>query len=199
MVASHGALVISGVFDGPLSGGTPKVVELAATADIADLSTYQVEYYFNANTTASVTVSLFGSATAGDFFYLTPNSAEFTTYFGAASDFGGASVNGDDSIVLKDAATTVDTFGSPGTDGTGQPWEYLDGWAYRSDNTTGDGATINLGNWTFSGINENDGESSNATATNPFPIGSYVAPAVPEPSTALLGSLALLGLVRRKR
>jgi len=33
-------LVISGVIDGPLSGGVPKAVELFVVNDIADLSTY---------------------------------------------------------------------------------------------------------------------------------------------------------------
>ena len=33
-------LVITAVFDGPLSGGVPKGVELYATADIPDLSIY---------------------------------------------------------------------------------------------------------------------------------------------------------------
>ncbi len=36
------ALVISGVFDGPLSGGTPKGVELYVIQDIANLSVYMV-------------------------------------------------------------------------------------------------------------------------------------------------------------
>ena len=39
--ANAGAdLVITGVVDGPLSGGTPKAIELYATTDIADLSIY---------------------------------------------------------------------------------------------------------------------------------------------------------------
>ena len=40
--ASNGSLIITGVYDGPLSGGTPKGIELFATADIADLSIYAV-------------------------------------------------------------------------------------------------------------------------------------------------------------
>ena len=33
-------LIITGVYDGDLSGGTPKGVELYASADIADLADY---------------------------------------------------------------------------------------------------------------------------------------------------------------
>ena len=36
------SLVITGVYDGPLTGGVPKGIELYVTADIADLSVYGV-------------------------------------------------------------------------------------------------------------------------------------------------------------
>ncbi len=193
------SLIITGVFDGPLTGGTPKVVEVYASTTIADLSQYSLEYYFNATATPSTTISLSGAAAAGEFFYFTPNATDFTNYFGLVSDFSGGLINGDDSLRLQfndgSGAVVVDQFGSPGTDGTGEAWEYLDGWAYRNSNT-GPSGTFSTSEWTFSGIDENDGETSNATATNPFPIGTFT---IPEPSTALLGGLALLGLLRRRR
>jgi hypothetical protein len=37
---SFGQIVITGVIDGPLSGGTPKAIELYIINDIADLSKY---------------------------------------------------------------------------------------------------------------------------------------------------------------
>jgi len=40
--ATDGDLVITGVIDGPLSGGLPKAIELYAVNDIADLSIYGV-------------------------------------------------------------------------------------------------------------------------------------------------------------
>ncbi|HBM76750.1 MAG TPA: hypothetical protein DD438_01460, partial [Verrucomicrobiales bacterium] len=39
-IPSHGALIITGVFDGPLPGGDPKGVELFATTDITDLAQF---------------------------------------------------------------------------------------------------------------------------------------------------------------
>lgn len=36
-------LMITGVFDGPLTGGSPKVLELYAVNDIADMSVYTVK------------------------------------------------------------------------------------------------------------------------------------------------------------
>lgn len=191
------SLIITGVFDGPLFGGTPKLVEIYASTAIADISTYSVEYWFNASSSSSFTTALSGSVAAGDFIYLSPNGAEFTTYFGGTVDFGGGSINGDDSVVLTNSGIAIDTFGSPGTDGTGEPWEYLDGWAYRNNNTGPDGSTMNLSNWTFSGTDVNDDETSNATATMPFPIGTFSI--IPEPSSVLLGSFGLLALLRRRR
>ncbi|MCB1134157.1 MAG: endonuclease I, partial [Verrucomicrobiae bacterium] len=194
IAASDASLIITGVFDGPLSGGTPKIVELYSTSDLGDMTGYTVEFYFNANTTPSFTTTLSGSITTGEYIYLTPNSAEFTTYFGGSSDFSGGSINGDDSVVLKQGATTIDVFGSPGTDGTGLVWDYLDGWAYRKSWTFAS-PTFDAGDWIFSGINATDNDTSNATSSSPFPIGSYV----PEPAAALLGSFGLIGLLRRRR
>ncbi|MDA8744777.1 PEP-CTERM sorting domain-containing protein [Rubripirellula amarantea] len=200
--SAKAALVISGVMDGPLSGGTPKAVELFATTDIADLSVYTLDYYFNANATPSTSASLSGSLTAGDYYYVTPNETEFSTWFGFANDLtGGGSVNGDDSLVLLNSGTVESTFGVPGTDGSGEPWDYLDGWAYRNNNTTS--TSFVLSEWTFSGINALDGETTNSTAASPVPFGTFEAvSAVPEPSTTI--ALALGGLVggiqlRRRR
>ena len=196
------SLIITGVFDGPLSGGTPKVVEVYASTAIGDLSQYALEYYFNANATPGTTISLSGAAAAGDFFYFTPNTADFATYFGLVSDYSGGSINGDDSLRLQfddgSGAVTVDQFGSPSTDGTGEAWEYLDGWAYRNDDT-GPSATFSTSDWVSSGINVTDGDTTNATSGSPFPIGSFTVTSVPEPSTALLGGLAFLGFLRRRR
>ena len=58
-------------------------------------------------------------------------------------------------------------------DGTGQPWEHVDGWAYRNIDTGPDCSTFVLGNWSFSGPNALDGETTNAGAATPFPIGTF--------------------------
>ena len=94
----------------------------------------------------------------------------------------------------------IDTFGVIDVDGNGEPWEYLDGWAYRVSDTGPDGAAFNLASWTFSGPNALDGEATNATATTPFPIGTFSVSAVPEPSSVLaLVGLGAAGLWRRRR
>lgn len=66
----------------------------------------------------------------------------------------------------------VDIFGDPNVDGTGEPWEHLDGWAYRVDGT-GPDPTFVLTNWIYSGVDALDGTATNDAADNPFPLGTY--------------------------
>jgi len=200
--ASQGGLIITGAFDGPLSGGTPKGVELYVTADIPDLSIYGIGSANNGGGSDSEEFTFpAGAATVGDFIYVASESPQFVNFFGFAPDAtsGAMSINGDDAIELFENGTVIDVFGDINVDGSGEAWDYLDGWAYRVDGTGPDGSTFAPGDWTFSGINVFDGQSSNATSSNPMPIGTYTAVAVPEPSTALLGGIALLGLLRRRR
>ena len=169
-------LVITGVVDGPLTGGIPKAIEFYVINSIPDLSIYGVGSE-NAAAGGGVVEFTFPAdpATAGDYIYVASESTEFTNFFGIAPDYtnGVAGINGDDSIELFQNGSVVDTFGDVNTDGTGEPWEYLDGWAYRNDGTGPDGSTFVLGNWMFSGINALDGETLNSSAATPFPIGTY--------------------------
>jgi hypothetical protein len=169
-------LIITGVYDGPLFGGTPKGVEVFALADIPDLSIYALgsanngdgsdgeEFTFPAN-----------PVTAGTFIYVASESTQFNNFFGFAPNFtsGAMEINGDDAVELFMNGSVVDLFGAIDTDGTGEAWEYLDGWAYRKNNST-PSSTFNVSDWEFSGPNALDGETSNATSATPFPIGSYV-------------------------
>ncbi len=171
-------LVITGVFDGPLSGGTPKAVELYATEAIADLSTYTVANYNNGGATISNSVVLSGSATAGQHIYVTRSGdeANFQTYFGFAPTLfpGNApSVNGDDAVAVLRGETIVDVFGEIGVrPAEGELWNYLDGWAYRSDGTSAS-ATFTAADWTFSGSNATDGCTTNASCASVFPAGTF--------------------------
>ncbi|WP_238547807.1 5'-nucleotidase C-terminal domain-containing protein [Meridianimarinicoccus roseus] len=184
-------LVITGVIDGPLSGGLPKAVELYVRADIADLSVYGLGSANNGGGTDGEEFTFPAiSATAGTFLYLASESAGFTTFMGFAPDFTDGSalaINGDDAIELFLNGNVVDVFGDPDTDGTGQAWDHLDGWAYRNANAE-PSSTFNAADWTFSGTNALDNETSNATAGTPFPTGSYSAAPQPTVINAVLGS-----------
>ncbi|AEE52990.1 T9SS type A sorting domain-containing protein [Haliscomenobacter hydrossis] len=171
-----GDLVITGVIDGPLTGGIPKAIELYVINDIPNLGIYSVKSAFNGSASFTATYTLSGSATAGQYLYLATESAMFNTFFGFNPTFVNGSVpniNGDDVIGLFRNADLIDQFGELGVDGSGQPWDYLDGWAYRSSNGYGPDGRFLLDNWSFSGINALDGEATNATADNPFPIATY--------------------------
>lgn len=177
--ASASDLVITGVCDGPLTGGIPKAVELKACADIADLSIYGLGCANNGGGTDGEEFTFpADSAVAGQFIYVyyEVGGAAFTAFFGFAPDYNGGQAtnnNGDDAIELFMNGSVVDVFGDINLDGTGTPWEYLDGWVYRVDGTGPDGTTFVLENWTYSGVNGLEGGETNATCDFPFPIGTY--------------------------
>ena len=183
--ATAGDLVITGVIDGPLSGGLPKAVELYAVNAIADLSDYGIGSANNGGGSDGEEFTFpADAAAAGQFIYVASEATGFTSFFGFAPDYtsGAANINGDDAIELFMNPGVVDVFGDINVDGTGQPWEHLDGWAYRVDDTGQDLSAWTIGNWTFSGINALDGETTNAAATTPFPTGTYL----PAPNTDLI-------------
>ncbi len=173
-------MVLTGVFDGPLPGGVPKLIEIYVINDIPDLSLFGVESANNGTASTGAAEFTFpaDAKTAGSYIYLGfDNNAgvDFNTYFGVALDYNNnvANNNGDDAILLYKNTTVIDVFGAVGTDGTGEAWETLDGWAYRTNETGPDGSTFVLGNWTFSGVDATDGCTTNASCASVYPIGTY--------------------------
>lgn len=168
-------LIITGVFDGPLTGGTPKAIELYAINDISDLSLYGFGSANNGGGSDGEELTLSGSASSGQYLYITTDDAQFNTYFGINADFadGSAGVNGDDAVELFFNGNVIDTFGEIDVDGNGTPWEYQDGWAYRLDSTGPDGSTFVENNWTFSGPDAVDNCTDNTTCGSVFPIGTF--------------------------
>ena len=171
------SLIISGVFDATLSGGTPKGVEIYVSKNVADMSTCGVGFANNGGGTDGEEFSFpEGTATAGSYIYIATEATQFTTFFGFAPDYttGKAAINGDDAIELFCDGQVIDVYGDIATDGTGTAWEYMDGWAYRNENTGPSGNTFTIEDWTLSGKNALDGESNNATASTPFPAKTYL-------------------------
>jgi uncharacterized protein len=199
--SANASLILSGVIDGPRTGGLPKAIELYACEDIADLSIYNIETPNNGGVALGAEFALSGSATAGEYIYVASESAGFTAYFGFAPDFvnGVANINGDDNVILYESSVTVDQFGVNGQDGTGTPWDYLDGYAYRVSNT-GPDATFDISNWTFSGIDFLDSQGTsgvNGSDGKTVPFGSFTTVCIPEPASIALmfvsaGALAFL-------
>ena len=202
-----GSLLITGV--GDPNGGTGDIIELYATADVADLSIYGIETANNGAAAGGVEFSLSGSASAGDFLYLTTDQLDFTQFFGFAADVvdGDISFNGDDSVYLYQSGAIIDVLGYvPNVDFTGLSGDYSDGWAYRNDGTGPSGnATTTFSDWDIGVLRlGNSNSETNAASPNPMPIGTFSpGTAVPEASEALIVFAGLTGLVfgtrRRKR
>ena len=183
-------LLITGAFDGPLSGGIPKLLELKVLNNIADLSVYGVSSVTNGQGTTGAAEFTFPAvaAAAGDFIYIATDSTSVFTYFGFYPNYVNnfMSVNGDDALELFLNGAVVDVFGEVDCDpntGAGitncPQWEYLDGWAYRN-NGASCASTFDYTDWTFSGANATDGETLNSTATAVFPVGTYQLVATPK-------------------
>jgi predicted extracellular nuclease len=178
-------LIITGVMDATLSGGTPKAVELFVVNDIPDLSVCGLGAANNGGGTDGQEFTFeAASATAGSYLYVATENENFVTFMGFEPTHlsGAMAINGDDAVELFCNDTVVDTFGDINTDGSGQPWEYLDGWAYRNSDTGPDGAAFVIGNWVFSGPNALDGQASNEAAGDAkFPIKTFA------PETSIFG------------
>lgn len=182
-LGSSESMIITGVVDGPLPGGLPKLIELYVINDIADLSIYGLGSATNGGGTDGVEFTFpAGTATAGSYIRVAGDSVNTFAYFGVYPQYtegNASSVNGDDAIELFKNAVVIDVFGQIDVDGTGTPWEYLDGWAYRNSNALPNGGVWDISEWTFSGIDALDNTTTNAGATNPFPIGTYTVSTTP--------------------
>lgn len=183
-VPASANLVITGAFDGPLTGGIPKGIELYACDDIPDLSIYGVGSANNGGGTDGEEFTFPAiSVAAGTFIYVSSDSTSFHDFFGFDSgNYSSAMlINGDDAIELFENGVVIDVFGDINVDGSFTAWDYLDGWAYRVSNTGPDGSTFVLENWTFSGINGLEGGTTNDTCTVPFPLGTFGGCETPVP------------------
>ena len=183
-------LIITGVLDGDLSGGYPKALELYAVTDIWDLTKYGIDVNSNGSTTASTKPDYYlqsGSLAAGSYYSIGRKSGTggggFDDWFGEAADMytNGNTFNGNDAIALSKITSSdtiiIDVAGAVGTNGTGEAWEYKDGWLYRNHATTAS-TTFNMDNWTAcKGCA--DTFSKNSDMLKPFPKGTY-KPTLPE-------------------
>lgn len=147
--------VITMISDGDCSGGSPKVVEMYANGTV-DFSLYSIEIQTNANTSWGNTLNLgtLGVVT-DDFVYIYADNPAFATeYPSAVNTFPTTSsvvnFNGDDRvrIILDSNGSTVDQYGVDSMDGSGEVWEYMDGYAKRNDGTLPNG-TFTAADWSY--------------------------------------------------
>ncbi|WP_317929445.1 ExeM/NucH family extracellular endonuclease [Halioxenophilus sp. WMMB6] len=199
-VAVNADMMLTAVYDGPLTGGVPKGVEIYVTADIPDLSIYGIGSANNGGGSDGEELTFSGSASAGSYIYVATESAGFETFFGFSPDLifvgNAASINGDDAIELFKNGEVIDVYGDINVDGTGQVWDHLDGWAYRNSYTAPNLGSFVAGEWTYSGTNVWDNEVSNLSAASMMPIGTFTTdfttigdgPVEPPPPAVELGA-----------
>lgn len=175
------ALRLTGLVHGPLSGA-PKALELFAVEEIPDLSVFSLGTANN-GTGSPGPEWTFPSvpAEAGEVIYVSKELPVFSEFFGFSPDFvddgAACNFNGDDSVELILDGTVVDVFGDPDVDGTGTPWDYAYGWAYRSCAEPVTSEFV-VGDWSVAPGAMN-GITTNEMAANPFPIGSFPVACAP--------------------
>jgi hypothetical protein len=125
------------------------------TAEDIDLGAgnWNIVYYVNGSSNGQA-IPLFGTIPAGGTFVIANNSVNFAAAYPDAAapnqEDNTINSNGDDNIELRfggDQSTgaLVDVYGQPGTDGTGQVWEFLDS---RVDRLVGaPNATFTIEEW----------------------------------------------------
>lgn len=196
-------LIITWVVDGDLSGGLPKCATIVNTgATSVNLSDYQFANYNNGGTTPSTTFDLSTiQATLASHGVLTlaNESDTYASVFGGppSATTGALSINGDDTVTIRNSdGTILDVYGVVGTDGTGEPWEYEDGYAKRSTTVTAANDTLDLaGEWTANN-GSLDGLDAAGHATALAGFGTYEQ--IPEPGM-LIGLLALIPFFLRRK
>ena len=187
------ALLIKGVLDlqTPERGSSGKGVELLAVETVPDLSRFGVGVANNGGGTDGVEVDNLPniSLAAGSSFWVLHQQAvdragtnPYAAYFGGRTVFAvgrdgvdfhvdtDISQNGDDAVELFYGDEVVDVYGSIEVDGTGQPWEYRDAWAYRADSVVAPRAEFRLEEWSVAAVDCSDGSTTNCdSGCGPYP------------------------------
>lgn len=216
---AQAALFISEVVDATLPGGLPKYVELTnAGGSAVDLSLYSIGNFNNGDTLlgGGASTILSGMLAAGASYVISYEFSDspgvgtfFDTYGVDPDNFDlGAFVNGDDAIALFQGAATgdgsdatlTDVFGAIGTDGSGEVWEYTDGYAYRNSDVLSPSAVFDPSQWFFGGANSletGDDVTELALILEKTTPGEHAV--VPVPAAVWLFGSALLGLAGFRR
>ena len=162
--------------DLPTGGSTGKAIHVRAIQNISDLSIYGIGIANNGGGTDGQEYT-FPSITlnAGEDVIVCRDTVAINSYFVGCSSFNFVILddqavitqNGDDAVELFENGVVVETFGDANVDGTGEPWEYKDSWAYKDNSGS---VTFNGLNWVMGGVDCTDGSTTSLTSNCPYPI-----------------------------
>ena len=159
-----------------VSGAQGKAIHVVATENIPNLAYYGIGVANNGGGTDGQEFTFPSQSMAAGQHYLAARSVDaMNTYMDASSIYdvvssegdgiSSISQNGDDAIELYMGGNAVELFGELDVDGSGQPWEYLDSWAYKVDDA-----------WTYGEVNTTDGTDSICEASTPYPFADCSGP-----------------------
>ena len=171
LASAQDQVIISELVDATLPGGLPKWVELTNCGNTdVDLSGYSIGNFNNGGTTlgGGASTVLSSVIAPGESYVIAYENGDspgvgifFDTYGFDPDNFDlGAFTNGDDVIALFQGpatgdgsdATLHDVYGVIGTDGTGEVWEYTDGYSFRNPGAMPT-PVFDASEWTIGGAN----------------------------------------------
>ncbi|GAA4404580.1 hypothetical protein GCM10023168_17460 [Fodinibacter luteus] len=143
--AAAGDLFLSEYIEGSSSSSSSKALEIYnGTGSAIDLaaSSYSIQMFSNANTTAGVTINLTGTVAANDV-YVVAQSASVSAVLEQADQTNGSGwYNGNDTVVLRKGTVVLDSIGQIASNPT---TEWGSGLTSTADNTLRRKSTICVG------------------------------------------------------
>jgi len=140
--AAASELFISEYIEG---SGNSKAIEIYnGTGAAVDLAAggYNLQYHFNGNPSAGLTINLTGTVANGDVYVVAQSTADAAILAQADQTNGSSWYNGDDAVVLRKGTTIIDVIGQIGFD-PGAEWGT--GLTSTADNTLRRKSTICAG------------------------------------------------------
>jgi plastocyanin len=162
------SLIFKGImsFDLPSSAG--KAIHFEALYSIIDLSQYGLGTANNGGGSDGQEFTFPNiSANAGDHILVCRDSSALATYlesdcyssYQIVIQADEPTGNGDDAYELFYNGIAIEIFGNVDQDGTGEPWEYTNSWAFKI-----------AGNWTYGTPNCTDSSISTLSSNCPYPF-----------------------------
>ncbi|MBK1881810.1 lamin tail domain-containing protein [Luteolibacter pohnpeiensis] len=198
--SSKGALIISQYYEGSSLNKYIEITNTSSTSIDLGAESYYLALFSNGNReiwktdgTPTATIALTGTIVAGETLVFMNAGAVDPSYASTtATTISSVNFNGDDSVVIYTGssfttASIVDVFGATAS-------LYADtSYVRNADVLTGTTTDFDSAQWTQYSL----ADVANADPSSTEYLGTHVV--IPEPASALLGALGLVGLLRRRR